>query len=147
MLSFRNLASSSAVCLGYLCLARGDRYSFRGLQKLWTVPERSTQLLAADKYLARSTKSHPASRLKLYIQDVEAALKTLHHIRWYSLFTRNSQALGLWRESFPSLSNPSSEHFSVRNLFLEFSRRSVSAFVASSINLSSGVRFVSSWKR
>lgn len=25
--------------------------------------------------------SYPASRLKLYIQEVEAALKTLHHIK------------------------------------------------------------------
>lgn len=88
--------------------------------------------------------SYPASRLKLYIHEVEAALNTLHHIKWYSLFTRNSQAFGLWRESFPALSKPSSAHFSAKNFLLTYNRFSVSAIAASSINFSSGVRFASS---
>lgn len=87
--------------------------------------------------------TYPASKLKLYIHDVDAALKTLHHIRWYSLFTRNSQAFGLWSESLPGRSSPSSAHFSARNFRLAIRRCSVSAVVICSNIFSSGVRFAS----
>lgn len=58
--------------------------------------------------------THPASKLKLYIQDVEAALKTLHQTRWCFRSTRNSHAFGLCRLSFPATSKPMFRHVRLR---------------------------------
>lgn len=64
--------------------------------------------------------SYPASKLKLYIHDVLAALNTLHQTRWCFSSTKNSQGLGLCRESFPTISSPRSLH-AFRRCFLLFS--------------------------
>lgn len=43
----------------------------------------------------------PAIKAKLYIQELDAALNTLHHIILCFLLIRNSHGLGLCSESFP----------------------------------------------
>lgn len=87
---------------------------------------------------------NPARRLKLYIHEVDAALKTLHQMRWYSLLTRNSHAFGRWSESLPGRSSPSLPHFSIK-YFRRFANRcSVSVALASSNIFSSCVKPTSS---
>lgn len=51
--------------------------------------------------------TYPAKILKLYIQDVLAALKTLHQTRWCLRSTKYSQEFGLCKVSLPILSKPS----------------------------------------
>lgn len=65
----------------------------------------------------RNSGEYPASMLKLYIHDVDAALNTLHHTKWYRLFTKYSQAFGRCSESFRRTSNPNSWHFCVSRSF------------------------------
>jgi len=115
-----------------------QRYKLHGILHL-----RRVHFHRFRKKYVNDDGTYPASKLKLYIHDVDAALKTLHHIRWYSLFTRNSQAFGLWSESLPGRSSPSSAHFSARNFRLVIKRCSVSAVVICSNIFSSGVWFAS----
>ena len=79
--------------------------------------------------------SYPASILKLYIQDVDAALNILHQTRWYSLFIRNSQGFGRCRESFPGRSRPYFEHASFSVCLREVIRAVISFLTDSSTTL------------
>ena len=73
--------------------------------------------------LSRNSWLYPERTLKMYIHELEADLKTLHHTRRYSLLMRYSQGLTLWRSSSAFLSRPANWQAEIITLLLSFITR------------------------